>query len=232
MKKITKALFILLILFLLPTICLSDEYHLLEGKNEEVCKVYLKNLNLFPDWPLMACDRSFSEDIPDLKGIDWRPTWRTYPGKRETTINNPDVWDKILAFVDPGLYPTRKKYDFTGYNIREAKIDIDNDGILDTVYRVEIYLCRSSKYYATYLVVFDEKKNEVDMERTKKILGSAIWEGVLGHGVMYDAFTYKGKTYFDMWDDRSFENDPKMLTVYLFVNNKVQKICTNQHKKP
>jgi hypothetical protein len=229
MKKI---LFILVVLILLPTICLSEEYRLIEGKNEGVCKAYLKNLNSFPDWPEMACERSFSENIPELKGIDWQPTWICNQDQGKNTIINPDVWDKILTFVDPRGYPARKKYDFAGYNIREAKIEIDNDGTLKTVYRVEIYLCRSSSIYATYLIVFDEKKNDIDMDQTKKILQCGLREGSIASFVMYDAFTYKGKTYFDMWDEWGSKKHQPTLTVYLFEKNEVKKICTYQYKKP
>lgn len=227
-----KLLFVLVLLILAPTICLSEEYSLLEGKNNEVCEAYHKNLNSLTDSVgTIACERRFQEDNPDLKGIDWQSTYAPDPISGHMTIINPDIWDKILSFVVPSRYPMGRCV-FRGYEIRKAKIDIDNDGIIEAVYRVEIYLCRSSKYYATYLVVFDEKKNEIDIKRTEKILKSAMQEGVISAFVMYDAFTYKGKTYFDMWDEGGFENDPKTLTVYLFENNHVQKICTCQYNKP
>ena len=225
-----KVLFILLFIFLLPVVCFSGEYRLLEGKKEDVCKAYLKNLNSFRNWPLMACERSFNEHIPYLKGIDWQPTWTRDVNENKTTILNKDAWDKILTFVDPDNYPRRGKYDFLGYSIRKAEIDIDNDGVLETIYRPEISLCKSSHYYATYIVVFDENKNDINISKTKKLLGSAIHDTGISNGVMFDAFTYKGKTYFDMWDDRGFEKDPKTLTVYLFKDNQIQKKCVYQHR--
>ncbi|MBP7528660.1 MAG: hypothetical protein KA801_12080 [Syntrophorhabdaceae bacterium] len=228
MKRI---LFILFVLIIVPTICLSAEYRLLHGRNEEVCKAYLRNLNSFKDWPDMACNRDFSENIPSLKGIEWQPTWTQDKKQNKAVIINKDVWDKILTFTDPINYAGRKKYDFLGYSIREAKIDIDNDGVLESVYRIEKFLCRASKTWATYLVVFDKDKNNIDMERTNKVLAGAITDKVLSDGVMFDAFTYEGRTYFDMWDDRGFAKDPKTLAVYLFKNDRVQKACVFRYRK-
>jgi len=228
MKKI---LFLSLALFLLPVVCLSGEYRLLEGKKEEVCQAYFKNLQSFSDWPDMACGRRFNERIPHLKGVDWQATWTQDINRKETTPFNKDVWDKILTFDDPDNYPHRKKYDFLGYSIRKAEIDIDNDGVSETVCRPEIFLCRSSTYYAVYLVVFDENKNNVDLHKTKTLFGNIIKKGVIATSVMFDVFIYKGQTYFDVWDDRSFENNPKTLTVYLFKNNQVQTKCIYQYRK-
>jgi hypothetical protein len=181
----------------------------------------------------MPCDRVFNEHIPYLKGIEWQATWERTVNEKKARIINKEVWDKILTFIDPNNYPypRREKYDFSGYSIRKAEIDIDNDGVLETVYRPEIALCRSSGSYAIYLVIFDENKNEIDINKTKKILGDVVYGQSFDHGVMFDAFTYKGQTYFDMWDDRGFEKDPKTLTVYLFKNNQVQKKCIYKYKK-
>jgi len=228
MKRI---LFVLFVFITLPTICLSGEYRLLHGRNEEVCKVYLRNLNSFKDWPDMACNREFSENIPSLKGIEWQPTWTQDKKQNKAVIINKDVWDRILTFTDPINYAGRKKYDFLGYSIREAKIDIDNDGVLESVYRMEKFLCRASKSWATYLVVFDEDKNDIDTKKTNKVLGSAIKNNVLSRFVTFDAFIYKEQTYFDMWDDRGFEKDSKTLTVYLFKNDRVQKKCVFQYRE-
>lgn len=227
MKKI---LFILLIIILLPSVSFSGEYLLLKGKNEDVCKTYLKNLNSFPNWPLMACERSFSEKIPNLKGIDWQPDY--IEKDRERVILDKDVWEKIFTFVDSRNFPKKEPYDYPGYGILTAEIDIDNDGLMETVYKSEKFLCKSSKTYAIHLVVYDRNKNDIDMNKTKKVLSSAIRDNVvISDGVMFDAFTYKEKTYFDMWDDRGFVNDPEKLTVYLFKNNQVQEKCVYKHRK-
>lgn len=228
MKRI---LFVLFVFIILPAVCLSGEYRMLRGKNEDVCKAYLKNLNSFKDWPDMACGRQFSENIPSLKGIEWQPTWTQDKKQNKAIIINKDAWDKILTFTDPVNYAGREKYDFLGYSMREAKIDIDNDGVLEPVYRLEIFLCRASKIWATYLIVYNDYKNDIDMEKTNKVLAGAIMDKVLSKFVVFDAFTYKGQTYFDMWDERGFVNDPKKLTVYLFKNDRVQKKCVFQYRK-
>ena len=226
-KKIVLVLVVFILAF--PVVCLSGEYKLLKGKKEAVCRVYLKNLNSLPNWPLMACDRKFSEKIPDLKGIEWQPDFTEK--NRQRVILDKDVWRKIFTFIDPSKFPEKETDDYPGYGIRKAKIDIDNDGVLETVYRPNTYDCEASHYYAIHLVVYDENKNDIDMVRTKQILRDAIWNNLISHGVMLDVFTYRGTTYFDMWDDRGFVNDPATLTVYLFKNNQVQKECIYQHRK-
>ena len=165
-KKIISILVVFIFVF--PPICLSGEYRFLKGKKESVCKAYFKNLNSFPNWPLMACERSFSEKIPDLRGIEWQPDFIVKDRKR--VILDKDVWEKMFTFIEPSKFPEKGTYDYPGYGIRKAKIDIDNDGVLETVYRPNTYDCRASHYYAIHLVVYDENKNDIDISKTKQIL--------------------------------------------------------------
>lgn len=228
-NKIT--LILAVYIFIFPQICLSGEYRILKGKKEDVCRVYLKNLNSFPNWPLMACERRFSEKIPELKGIEWQPDYIVKD--RERVILDKDVWEKIFTLVDSRNFPKKEPYDYPGYGILKAEIDIDNDGLMETVYKSEKFLCKSSKTYAIHLIVYDKNKNDIDMSETKQLLSSAIRDNVIiSDGVMFDAFTYKGKTYFDMWSElRRTINEPETLTVYLFDNNQVQEKCVYKHSK-
>jgi hypothetical protein len=224
MKKI---LFLLLILFLLPIVCQSGEYRLLEGKKEEVCKAYLKNLKFSGEW----LQTDMNKQIPFLEEVNWKPSWKRDVEQKKVIIINRDAWDKVFRFVDPDSYPFREKYDFTNYSMREAEIDVDNDGMLDTVYRAESGLWGVSGIYAIYLIIFDKNKNDIDLSKTNKLLGNAVKSGTIATSVMFDAFTFKDQTYFNMWDDRSLENAPKTLTVYLFKDNQVQKKCIYQYRK-
>jgi len=116
-----------------------------------------------------------------------------------------------------------------------GQLDIDNDGMPENI----VY----DKFYerGIFLVLTADKKS-IDIKKTANLLqhpprktdgkwsfalyGSIMYAG--GHKDYYDAFIYKGKTYFDWWES---ECDPIVgrLRVFKTENQKTEEICIYQY---
>jgi hypothetical protein len=175
----------------------------------------------------MACDRNIN---PQLAGF------------KEPELKNMDVWKnrELLKEVENYLYNGAHGYpekDLLGWekmlksrikknNVRLlfGKVDIDNDGADDSVLYYTDGRCGKTKFYGTPIFVLNKKLASIDKEKTLYLMQNPSLIGDHDSGgwayTMYDVFTHKGVSYFDLWSDSTHE-----LNVYLLKNNNVKKIC-------
>ncbi len=207
-------------------------YELLVGKGTEICEEYEKNLNSFPE----DTTRFWRRINPAFKGFS-KPVWNDMsPGERILFKIDDFVWQRD---ANPAYYVNKSYWGGTKkefiqakkafkedsqrvyWNRQIARIDIDNDGILENVVAANfsggggllLFVVNDDlsdiDYAKTKLVMRHPGRKELGILRTyppgewklPSSIGSSedtIVEDSL-HAAYYGVFTYKGKTYFDLW---------------------------------
>ncbi|MDI6728499.1 MAG: hypothetical protein QMD44_06180 [Thermodesulfovibrionales bacterium] len=238
-------LILVVILFLLPAIGWAGEYVLVKGKGVEVCEEYGKNLNSFylPHLYVMACERKINPEFTEFKWPEWEEIdlWENrellkkvehflgLQGSYADPDKNIQEWEKILKDR------IKKSYMYATI-IMISQIDIDNDGKAENVIKYSDGACPGGNYFGAPLIVLNDDKSEVDIEKTKPLLQnpnrsenqplSAGWRFA-----MYDVFLHKNKAYFDRWSgDRWIGSKDKIefLKVFLTETDKKGKISTKE----
>jgi hypothetical protein len=136
---------------------------------------------------------------------EYKKAWQSYQGNRQTHVSMPI-----------------------------GQLDIDNDGKMENIVYDEFY------ERGMFLVLTADKKH-IDLKKTAKILQhpprktDGVWKFTLdgkimndgGHSDYYDAFIYKGKTYFDWFEQ---ECDPIIGRLHVFKteNQKTEEMCIYQ----
>ena len=160
-----------------------------------------KNLNSFGNEPPMVCGCKINTNFSDLSLPDWKPVdiknyiniietqykirVKGYARLHKTTVDN--LWKKYKSDLLERIASNQA-------NAQEAYFDIDNSGDVEHVIRVLLYKCKFGKQsnYITgshpYLLVIDDEYNSLDVD-FKLIFNRN-----------FDAFFYKGETYFTAWD--------------------------------
>ena len=247
-----------LLLGLMPQFVLAGitQFRLLEGKGTEICDAYLTNLNSFPQ-PLhgaVYCDREINEALPGFKAVHWKPLdieiAKSLAGQIEATI-----WDLSLASdADPPWKTTtgQKKDEYVAiykrgrintiegvirkisegnYTLSTAQVDVDNDGVVDSVVRYEKMECPLSRLSSKELIVLDAHGCALDVAKTRLVgtQGYAFVPGIAPKesergGPHTSVFIFKDKTYIDYMGYT--ENPyPGILNVYQVVGDRTEQRC-------
>ena len=194
---------------------IPGEYVLVKGEGMEVCEEYGKNLNSFKLYSKydMACERKINPEFTEFKTPEWRKMdlWknRKFLKKVERFLGlqqrrygrdphkNPKEWERLLKErISETDFPT---------TIMTSQIDINNDGKKENIIRYNDGACPIGNFFGAPLIVLNDDKSEVDIEKTKPFFQnpqftipiepfSSAWQST-----MYDVFFYKGKAYFDRW---------------------------------
>jgi len=237
---------IVVFIFLLPVYVLAGEYVLVKGEGIEVCEAYGENLNSFNlhSEYTMACEREINPKFTDFKKPEWEELniWenRELLKKVENFLGlgssfgdpdkNPQEWETILKERMTGMYAT---------TIRTAQIDINNDGKKENVIEYNYGSCPGGNYYGAALLVLNDNRNEIDIDKTKPLLQNSRYlkKGPLSEGwefAMYDVFVYKNVTYFDRWSGNQWpvgkvgKENLKLLKVFVTKANKVGNVDTKE----
>lgn len=261
---------------------LAGYYELLEGKGLDVCEAYERNLNSFkPRFPF-RCDRPVNPEFeeftkPVFRDHESLPPEQVVPGKVVKQVErflwerdaNPVYYFPVTEW--PQWHGTKEQYALawrnyeydrqTDYTSRSgiAEIDIDNDGIPDTVYRDG--QCRRG----SLLLVLSPERTDLDRAKTELVMphparkaqgfgefrpvkrgdfgvppsdikrGYAEVEDSL-HEARYDVFRYKGHTYFDLWWIRhpSYQGKEDIyagrLHVYTIHDQRTREVCNYRYQ--
>ena len=221
MKKYFVSISIVVFIFLLPVYALAGEYVLVKGEGIEVCEAYKKNLNSFNlhNEYVMACGRRLNPQFTDFQKPEWRELdlWgnRDFLRKVERFLGleydfgdpdkNPIEWEQILKERTTGMDAT---------TITFSRIDINNDGAKENVIKYSHGSCPGGNYYRAALLVLNDGRTEIDIEKTKSLLQNprTLKSGPLSEGsdgTMYDIFIYKKKAYYDRWRPVDLSSDGK-----------------------
>lgn len=226
----------------------GGHYELVEGKGVEVCEAYGKNLNSFGD--PMVCERQINPRLSDFR----KPNWAK-PSPSQTralefhlamlvsrALGRPEPKSeaeiKVRTEEDAG-WPAKR---------RIARVDIDNDGTLETLLKQEDGTCPESRGFSVRIAVLTKDEKHYDLERSKYIdvefdrliaqlekdqaLGQRRTAGIARNeiqgGSLYDIFVYKNVSYFDLWQIGKDFPDPKSARLHVFLHKKgtTERICT------
>lgn len=235
-----KKILFLLVLFFLSSVSFADELVLEKGKGVPVCEAHWKNLKTMELYT-MVCKRDTY--YPQENNIT-RPTW-----EKLDLRENQELVKKIHKFLSYGNQFTEMKIMdderqfeelmdkiYTkSHALYKTAVDIDNDGKAEKVLLYSDGFCMETHVYSRPLLVLDENKNQIDIERTIPLLQNVRLanadlktKAIESIYRLYDVFFYKNTTYFDKWDAYDWT-----LSVYKQSKDKVKEVCRYKYiRKP
>lgn len=234
---------------------IAGEYVLIKGKGVEVCEEYGKNLNSFNlhNKYVMACERKINPEFTDFKKPEWVVVdlWE-----------NRKILEKIARFLGErhpisskkvGKEPHYSYSDFQEWEgqlrnmiegkyaptVEEVQIDIDNDVNKENIIKYSDGNCPGGNYFGAALIVLNDNKSEIDIEKTKQLLQNPQYYPKLPNELlsrgwefsMYDVFLYKGKSYFNRWSGNQAPGSKDkidILKVFVTETNKAKKVSTKE----
>lgn len=216
----------------------AGDYKFVLGEGVDVCDACKKNLERMTNHP--ACERDYSAEL-GLGTPDWIPfDVLTHLGAMKqvmkflATGNEFAKDDYVMGEEQYELYLKRS----IGDGQQQVSItiaDIDNDGRLDSVLRWAGGPCNrrlqgGSGAYSSSIVVLRKDHKGIDRAKTELVVQNPEREVRMPGDTnyqMYSVFFFKGKTYFDRWNDTLTygENQRYTLTVYEAQGGKTRKRC-------
>ncbi len=216
----------------------AGEYEIVDGKGQELCEVCRQNLVQMTEHP--ACERTYSSTL-GLSAPEWKPF---------DVLGNLGAMKQVMKFLRTGNEFAKDDYvmgeeqyelyvrRIIGDRLQQVSMtlaDIDNDGRLDNVLRWAGGPCNQrgeggSGAYSSPIVVLKKDHSGIDRaktdlvvqnpERAVRMPGDTTYQ-------MYSVFSFKGKTYFDRWNDTVIygESHRFTLTVYEAQGGKTRKRC-------
>lgn len=227
-----------LLWLLMANLATAGGYEIVYGRGQELCEVCLKNLQEMTEHP--ACERTYDAEL-GLAAQEWKPfDVSKHLGAMKQVMkflgtgNEFAKDDYVMGEEQYEMYVRR----IVGDGLQQvslALVDIDNDGRLDNVLRWAGGPCNrrgqgGSGAYAAPIVVLKKDLNGIDRVKTDLVMQNPGREVRMPGDTnykMYSVFTYKGKTYFDRWNDTLIhgENQRFTLTVYESQGGKTKKRC-------
>jgi len=216
----------------------SSKVYLVEkGRGIELCDLYYRNLSLFNPVDI-ACQRRFDPEF----SMFTKPTWekwdlnehRSVAIKIKKLLHYTDQSCSVPDLDDPKIMEMDLSRDspyFLQDSAMLSRIDIDNDGKMETVVLYSEGRCMDMHVFSKPLVVLNDARTLVDVEQTSLLAqnpssGTALYSRMASHDYnLYDVFFYKGRVLFDRWSgDGYFCND--YLSVFEISNHTTREICS------
>ncbi len=225
----------------------AGNYELIKGKGVEVCEAYGKNLDSSEPTTPMICERMIN---PELKAFK-KPEWRNLGEEQTFSLV---IEDNNLTLRSTGSSKTEAQKEGFAEWVREqikdrflvmqtAQLDIDNDGVPETVLKERSGDCPMHQASSVSFSVLAKDGQHYDLEKSRYIndgfsrVVAALKKDVKPEnarlagmrdkefvgGNIYDVFLYQDKTYFDMWVTGV---DSGRLHVFLRKNGHTKNICT------
>lgn len=197
----------------------AQSLEILLGKEREVCRVYKRSLGSGrvkmqgPD-----CARKIKPGFPHLS----KPRWNELDlEQNELLVERIADFFGDTAALESGLEQILHQ---DILSVRQTQVDIDNDAHIDTVIKYRKGRCGETSLYAAPIVVLSATRTEVEQSKTSSLLQNerqdASFVGRWHYG-MYDIFSYRRRTYFDVWSGY----DKDRLSVYEIVKGEALKVC-------
>ncbi len=216
----------------------AGEYEIVHGKGQELCEVCQQNLQRMTEHP--ACERDYSPEL-GLGSPEWKPL---------DVLQHLAAMKQVMKYLRTGNELAKDEY-VMGEEQYEQHLkgsisdkqqqvsltltDLDNDGRLDNVLRWAGGPCNrrgegGSGAYSSSVVVLKKDHSGIDRVKTDLVVQNphrAIRLPGDTNYQIYGVFTYKGKTYFDRWNDAGIDGESQRftLTVYQSQDGKTRKRC-------
>lgn len=239
MKKLI--CFFFLIAVLIVGTASAGEYQIVEGKGVAVCKLCLENLRR-QSVEDAICNRHYTAEL-GLQTVEWKKL--DILGDRA----HRQLLKRVMMFVTPPF----PKGAFSFYDDEQlferqvrmesedeltlalAQVDIDNDGNPEPVVKHRRHRCISQHGFhgsKQFLLVLTKDQQDIDPAKTDQVMQNR-GKGALrpaGSVVkqMFEAFVYKGQTYFDNWDN-DLLGDRGTFSVYRTVGGGTSLVCKFRH---
>ena len=210
-------------------------YKLHPSRRLEMCDLYLENLNSLDELSAI-CDRKMtgieSNGFLRLKweDIDLR-TNKNLAGKLYKFFTHGDQ-----NYNDNSWLPMLMNEASRGLSdAKKTTIDIDNDGTIETVVLFRRGLCGISKVFYRSLAILTKNLDEIDYNETEPLLQNPAGDDLINIrilaqggslGQVYDVFLYKGRYYFD-----KYEESRQRVVVYEILDNMPDVVCTYELKR-
>ena len=227
-----------LLWLLMADLATAGEYEIVLGQGQELCEVCRQNLEQMEEHP--ACERTYSSAL-GLNASEWKPfDVSKHLGAMKQVMKylatgNEFAKDDYVMGEEQYEARLRASVSMGVEWVYHAQIDIDNDGRLDQVLRIPSKEChrRNQGYNLAYdmpIVVLKKDLSGFDRTKTDLVMqnpGRAIRMPGDTNYQMYSVFSFKGKTYFDRWNDTLTygESQRFTLTVYEAQGGKTRKRC-------
>ncbi len=216
----------------------AEDYKLVLGEGVDVCDACKQNLERMTKHP--ACEREYSAEL----GLG-TPGWKPFDVAKHlgamkqvmkylATGNEFAKDDYVMGEEQYELYLKRSIGD-RQQQVSMALADIDNDGRLDSVLRWAGGPCNrrlqgGSGAYSSSIVVLRKDHSGINRAKTELVMQNPEREVRMPGDTnyqMYSVFSFKGKTYFDRWNDTLTygESQRFTLTVYEIQGSKTRKRC-------
>lgn len=216
----------------------AEDYKLVLGEGVDVCDACKQNLERMTKHP--ACEREYSAEL----GLG-TPGWKLFDVAKHlgamkqvmkylATGNEFAKDDYVMGEEQYELYLKRSIGD-RQQQVSMALADIDNDGRLDSVLRWAGGPCNrrlqgGSGAYSSSIVVLRKDHSGINRAKTELVMQNPEREVRMPGDTnyqMYSVFSFKGKTYFDRWNDTLTygESQRFTLTVYEIQGSKTRKRC-------
>lgn len=202
----TKTLLVILLLSTFPS-AYGGQYRLIKGEGIEVCEAYAKNLNSFEKRFPMWCERKLNPAMSDFS----KPLWEKMNVRQNLGLLR--AIEEQFDFLGFGQRPEANLKRWEHYvegkindghlRLDLTRVDINNDGRLDSVIKFNEGRCPSTHRFLTALLVLNEDKSAVDIKSMHLFQNpQPPLPYTIGGGTdyaMYDVFIYRGRSYFDRW---------------------------------
>jgi hypothetical protein len=236
-----KRLVSLLVLFWIAMISLvqAGDFKVILGEQVDVCEACKRNLERMTVHP--ACERDYSGQL----GLD-SPAWAPFD-----VSGHLDTMEQVLRFLATGKESAEDLYLMDERQFEDAvrristrqepwaywaQVDINNDGKLEPVLKLHSALCHSrndgslGRAYSAPIVVLTENLSGIDRVLTDLVLQNPRRDGRVAGETnyqLYGVFSYKGKTYFDRWNDTGSGDDGERFTlsIYESTGDRTRKLC-------
>ena len=233
MRRIVTIIF--LALFLFPAFGFAEEYVFGKGTGVGVCEEFYKNIRRFHPRDI-ACYMQFDSDFKDFEAIEWEE-WdlnehKDLAIKIKKFLTFGDQFAKIADLDDERLFvpDLKNNPDFITDAMYFARIDIFNEGVPQNVIRYSEGHCMRTRPFAKFLLVLNRDNNLIDVKKTDPLMQNPSADkslrGRIAAGIynIYDAFTYKRRTYISHYVGiGNFCNEP--LIIYELSGQKAKQIC-------
>lgn len=171
----------------------AGEVNLLTGNSNEVCEKYAENLRTVAKNPTgLLCDRGISTLFSGFA----EPEWVALDALQNRDLIM-DIQKKVfgLELSDEGLEAWDRNLQWeagSGHiRLQKALVDIDNNGVKDSVIKYYAGICTQTRSYGIRIIVLNKDNHSIDATLSRHVLPD--------FGTSTNLFIYKEKAYFDVW---------------------------------